>query len=293
MAVIQCIMMADRGDTMKKSISLGKKVYLCSLKRKKLTTMKHITDFTIVRREQLGEHYFALTLRHPGRLPEIAAGQFVEVEVRNCREVMLRRPISIHDVNPEADTLTLLIQVVGKGTRQLATLKAGDTLNLVYPLGHGFSVAGSRPLLVGGGAGIAPLLYLAKCYKAKGVRPMILLGGRTMDLIPVREAFKPYGEVVFSTEDGSLGEKGLVTQHSMFTDSYDKICTCGPTPMMKAVGRYALEKGIACEVSLENMMACGVGACLCCVTDTDEGHKCVCKEGPVFDVKKLTKWLDK
>lgn len=254
--------------------------------------MKHITDFVIEKREQLGEHYFSLVLRHPGKLPPIAAGQFVEVEVKNCREVLLRRPISIHDVDEERNTLTLLIQVVGKGTRQLSTLKEGEVLNLVYPLGHGFAVEGSRPLLVGGGAGIAPLLHLAKCYKRKGVAPVILLGGRTKELIPVREAFEPYGEVFYATEDGSLGEKGLVTQHSRFADAYDHICTCGPTPMMKAVGRYAVEKGVPCEVSLENMMACGIGACLCCVCDTDEGHKCVCKEGPVFDVRKLTKWLD-
>ncbi|MBR3411562.1 MAG: dihydroorotate dehydrogenase electron transfer subunit [Bacteroidales bacterium] len=254
--------------------------------------MKQITDFMIERREQLGSHYFSLTLRHPDRLLPIEAGQFVEVEVRHCREVMLRRPISVHDVDPANNTLTLLIQIVGNGTRQLATLKEGDTLNVIYPLGHGFSVVGNRPLLVGGGAGIAPLLYLAKCYRQKGVTPTILLGGRTKELIPVREAFQPYGKVLYATEDGSLGEKGLVTQHPLFAADYDHICTCGPTPMMKAVGRYAVEKGIPCEVSLENMMACGIGACLCCVTDTDEGHKCVCKEGPVFDVTKLAGFLE-
>lgn len=253
--------------------------------------MKHITDFTIVCRKQLGDHYFALTLRHPSQLPPIAAGQFVEVEVKGNRDVMLRRPISIHDVDPEENTLTLLIQIVGKGTRQLAQLQEGDRLNLIYPLGHGFAIEGQRPLLVGGGAGIAPLLHLAKCYHAKGIRPTILLGGRTKELIPVREAFEPYGQLLIATEDGSLGEKGMVTQHSQFAAPYDHICTCGPTPMMKAVGRYAVENGIGCEVSLENMMACGIGACLCCVTDTDEGHKCVCKEGPVFDTLRLKKWM--
>lgn len=257
-----------------------------------MSCMKQIADFTIVGREQLGEQYFTLTLHHPDELPPIAAGQFVEVEVRNCREVMLRRPISIHDVNESENRLTLLIQIVGKGTRKLAELKVGDPLNLIFPLGHGFGVAGEHPLLVGGGAGIAPLFHLAKCYKQKGVEPTILLGGRTKALIPVREAFEPFGKVFYATEDGSLGEKGLVTQHSAFTGEYDQICTCGPTPMMKAVGRYAVQKGIDCEVSLENMMACGIGACLCCVCDTDDGHKCVCKEGPVFDVRKLTKWLD-
>lgn len=255
--------------------------------------MKHITEFSIVDRQQLGDLYFSLTLQHPDQLPPIQAGQFVEVEVRGTREVMLRRPISIHDVNPEANTLTLLIQTVGKGTRQLATLKTGDTLNLIYPLGHGFGVQGKRPLLVGGGAGIAPLLHLAKTYHAQGIRPTILLGGRTKALIPVREAFEPYGQVAFATEDGTLGERGMVTQHSLFTADYDQLCTCGPTPMMKAVARYALEKGIECEVSLENMMACGIGACLCCVCDTDKGHKCVCKEGPVFNAKDLTNWVNK
>lgn len=253
--------------------------------------MKHITDFLITRRQALGENYFSLTLQHPEQLPAIAAGQFVEVEVRNCREVLLRRPISIHDVDQVAQTLTLLIQKVGNGTRQLATLQEGDHLNMVYPLGHGFSVQGAKPLLVGGGAGIAPLYYLAKCYNKQGIRPTILLGGRTKELIPVREVFEAYGEVLYATEDGSLGERGLVTQHSRFADNYDYICTCGPTPMMKAIARYAVEKNISCEVSLENMMACGIGACLCCVTDTDQGHKCVCKEGPVFDALKLKKWM--
>ena len=254
--------------------------------------MKNINNFTIVSRKQLGEHYFSLTLQHPGTLPPIEAGQFVEVEVKGNRQVMLRRPISIHDVDSARNTLTLLIQVVGNGTRQLATLKEGDSLNLIYPLGHGFNLHGTRPLLVGGGAGIAPLLHLAKCYNTLGVHPTILLGGRTKELIPVREEFEPFGTVYYATEDGSLGEKGLVTQHTAFALDYDHIATCGPTPMMKAVGRAAMERGLECEVSLENMMACGIGACLCCVCDTDEGHKCVCKDGPVFDVRNLTKWMN-
>lgn len=254
--------------------------------------MKQMTDFTIVERKTYGDAYFTLTLQHPQTLPPIQAGQFVEVEVRDCNDVLLRRPISIHDVDPRHNTLTLLIQIVGKGTRRLATLKVGDTLNLVYPLGHGFSLQGERPLLVGGGAGIAPLLHLAKCYNERGIRPTILLGGRTEKLIPVRNAFEPYGTVAVATDDGSLGHHGLVTEHPVFGEAYDTICTCGPTPMMKAVARSATARGIHCEVSLENMMACGLGACLCCVTDTDEGHRCVCKEGPVFDIATMKKWYD-
>jgi dihydroorotate dehydrogenase electron transfer subunit len=252
--------------------------------------MKEMTNFKVVDRQQLGKQYFTLTLEHPGKMEKIEAGQFVEVEVAGAKDVFLRRPISIHDV--EDNRIKLLVQIVGKGTRKLAELKAGDTVNVIYPLGHGFSVTGQQPLLVGGGAGIAPLLHLAKCYNVKGVRPTILLGGRTAELIAVKEEFGKYGDVLYATEDGSLGEKGLVTQHSRFAGDYDHICCCGPTPMMKAVARYAREKGTSCEVSLENMMACGVGACLCCVCDTDEGHKCVCKEGPVFDIRKMTKWME-
>ena len=254
---------------------------------------KYITDFTIVGKQVYNEMYFSLVLQHPERLPEIEPGQFVEVDVPGNKQVMLRRPISIHDVDTENNTLTLLVQVVGKGTRTLATLNVGDKLNLVYPLGHGFSLEGKNILLVGGGAGIAPLLHLSKCFASKGIRPTILLGGRTASLIPVQKEFESYGTVGFATEDSSLGEKGMVTQHSLFTNTYDRIYTCGPTPMMKAVARYAMQNDIECEVSLENMMACGIGACLCCVVDSDEGHKCVCKEGPVFNAKRLTNWINK
>lgn len=252
--------------------------------------MKQITDFTIVERKEWGEHYFALTLQHPSKMEPVLPGQFVEIEIRDCCEVLLRRPISIHDADCERGRLTILVQIIGKGTRKLATLKVGDTLNVIYPLGHGFSCDAHNPLLVGGGAGVAPLLYLAKCYNAKGVRPTVLLGGRTAQLIPALDTFAQYAEVGVATEDGSLGEKGLVTGHSLFAHGgYDKVQTCGPTPMMKAVARQI--KDIPCEISLENMMACGIGACLCCVCDTDEGHKCVCKEGPVFDARNLTKWM--
>jgi dihydroorotate dehydrogenase electron transfer subunit len=255
--------------------------------------MKEIHDFTILERRQLGESYFSLVLGHGGMMQHIAPGQFVELQVEGEPKVMLRRPISIHDVDEKEGTMTLLIQIVGNGTRRLAELKEGDKLNVVYPLGHGFSLdlaAGSRAVLVGGGAGTAPLLHLSKVLKAKGVDCTIILGGRTESLIPVRDAFAAYGRLCIATDDGSLGHHGLVTQHPAFGEHYDMVYTCGPTPMMKAVARSAAERGLRCEVSLENMMACGVGACLCCVTDTDQGHRCVCKDGPVFDISTLKKW---
>lgn len=252
---------------------------------------KQVSDFTIVGKKVFSDSYFSLTLKHPGDMLSIAPGQFVEVEIPHNKQVMLRRPISIHDVDAVNNTLSMLIQVVGKGTRTLSQMQIGDSLNLVYPLGHGFSLDGQKVLFVGGGAGIAPLLHLSKCFAAKGIRPTILLGGRTAALIPVQKEFEPFGDIHFATEDGSLGEKGMVTQHSIFSPSYDHIYTCGPTPMMKAVARFALQNNIECEVSLENMMACGIGACLCCVVDSDEGHKCVCKEGPVFNARKLSNWI--
>ena len=114
-----------------------------------------------------------------------------------------------------------------------------------------------------------------------------LLGGRSKADLLERELFEKFGRVCVTTEDGSLGEQGFVTNHSVLNERFDHIYTCGPTPMMKAVARYANDKGISCEASLENLMACGLGACLCCVEKTTEGNLCVCKEGPVFDVKRL------
>ncbi len=258
--------------------------------------MKEIHEFSILERRQLGSQYFSLVLGHGGRMQPVAPGQFVEVQVEGCSQVMLRRPISVHDIDEVAGTMTLLIQIVGNGTRRLSELRVGDKLNLVYPLGHGFSIPSDTlhepfsALLVGGGAGIAPLLHLSKVLKGRGVDCTILLGGRTADLIPVRDEFEPYGRLCIATDDGSLGHKGLVISHPAFEERYDMIYTCGPTPMMKAVARSAAERSIHCEVSLENMMACGVGACLCCVTDTDLGHRCVCKDGPVFDISTMKKW---
>ena len=252
--------------------------------------MKHITEFRIKERHPLGEHYFSLVLQHPNTLPSIEAGQFVEVEIRQCREVLLRRPISIHDVDETANTLTLLIQIVGNGTRQLSTLQAGDSLNLIYPLGHGFSLQGKQPLLVGGGAGIAPLLFLGKELRQRGIVPTFLLGGRSAANLVRMEAFEAVGRLCCTTEDGSLGERGFVTQHSVLQDRrFDFIYTCGPRPMMAAVAGYARQTGSPCEVSLENTMACGIGACLCCVEDTRQGHQCVCTAGPVFNIEQL-KW---
>jgi dihydroorotate dehydrogenase electron transfer subunit len=135
------------------------------------------------------------------------------------------------------------------------------------------------------------LLFFGDELKRAGFKPVFLLGARSKEDLVQLPDFRQRGTVHITTEDGSMGEKGYVTDHSILRDEmFDRIYTCGPKPMMVAVAKYAASKGIFCEVSLENTMACGIGACLCCVEKTTEGHKCVCTEGPVFNINQLT-WL--
>ena len=255
---------------------------------------KYILDLTVRSVERVHERYVLIRLTDEKPLPEMRPGQFVEVRVDDSPTTFLRRPISINFVDREQNELWLLVAAVGDGTRRMAALKAGDTLNCVLPLGNGWSLSPSTlhlppsPLLVGGGVGVAPLLYLGAELKAQGVEPTFLLGARSAKDLLMLDEFRKYGRVLVTTEDGSEGEPGFVTNHSVLQkEEFGHIYTCGPTPMMKAVAGFARKAGVSCEVSLENMMACGVGACLCCVEKTTEGNLCVCKEGPVFDVKRL------
>jgi dihydroorotate dehydrogenase electron transfer subunit len=254
---------------------------------------KYMHDLVITANEKLNNQYFLLKLTQNNTLPEMQPGQFVEVLIDDSPTTFLRRPISINYVDKQKNELWLLVQKVGDGTIKMAEYPIGKSLNLVYPLGNSFSTPlpnKKNVLLIGGGVGIAPMLMLGADLKEKGFEPVFLLGARSeKDLLELTD-FARYGQVFTTTEDGSHGEKGYVTQHSILTkQKFDKIYTCGPTPMMKAVASYAMKNDIECEASLENMMACGIGACLCCVEDTKDGHKCVCTEGPVFNIKDL-KW---
>ena len=222
--------------------------------------------------------------------PEMQPGQFVNIKVPATDGVFLRRPISICDY---ADgRLTLYIKPVGKGSDRLCSLEAGEEFEVLLPLGHGFS-GGSQSglnLLIGGGVGIAPLLFFAKQLVAEGKRVEFLLGGAGASDLELAEVFEKVAPVHTTTVDGSMGTKGFVTHHSVMADeAVAHIFTCGPTPMMKAVAALARERQIPMQASLENHMACGLGACLCCVEDTKEGNRCVCTEGPVFDIDEL-KW---
>lgn len=253
---------------------------------------KYILDLTVNNVEALSDKHVLIKLTDDKPLPEMLPGQFVEVRVDNSPSTFLRRPISINNVDYDHNELWLLVAAVGDGTRQLQKLQKGNRLNCVLPLGNSFTMptdSTQKVLLVGGGVGVAPLLYFGKRIKAMGGEPTFLLGARSAKDVLERELFEQVGRVLITTEDGSEGEKGFVTNHSVLAqEHFDRISTCGPKPMMMAVARYAFKNDIECEVSLENKMACGVGACLCCVEKTVEGNKCVCKEGPVMNIKKLT-----
>ena len=253
---------------------------------------KVLVDLTIKEVQHVNANCVLLVMRSETPLPATFPGHFSELRVDNTPSVVLRRPISVHSFDAEKNEIGFLVQVVGDGTRWLASLKVGDKVNTLMPLGNGFTMpaeAGGRYLLVGGGVGSAPLYYLAEQLKKNGNDFVILIGARSEKDLYRRDAYEALGQVEYTTEDGSLGEKGYVTNHSILAEKFDRIYTCGPKPMMLAVAKYARENGIACEVSLENKMACGLGACLCCVEDTKEGHKCVCTDGPVFSIDEL-KW---
>jgi dihydroorotate dehydrogenase electron transfer subunit len=223
----------------------------------------------------------------------VAPGQFANVDIPDNRDVFLRRPFSFFTFDKSRNELSLLVKILGRGSKTLADIQPGERLSLVYPLGKGFTLPtdDDKVLAIGGGSGVAPVLFLAK---EAGLRPEamhVLLGARSeSDHIPVTE-YEPMATFHMITEDGSLGEKGLVTGHTLFRNlsGYTKIYACGPMPMMRAIAAIAAEKQMWCEVSLENLMACGFGVCLCCIEPTVKGNVCVCTDGPVFNINML-KW---
>lgn len=255
---------------------------------------KYMLDLKVVENQRLHSNYCLLKLTTDDSLPEMLPGQFVQVRVDNSPTTFLRRPISINYVDRANNQLWLLVQLVGDGTRAMAAYKPGDIVNLLLPLGNTFTIpsgdTAEKLLLVGGGVGTAPMLFLGERLKKAGFEVTFLLGARSAADLLQLDHFNAIGKVAVTTEDGSMGEKGYVTNHSLLkSNRFDRIYTCGPKPMMMAVARYAAAQSITCEVSLENTMACGIGACLCCVEKTKENHHvCVCTEGPVFNINQLS-----
>ena len=252
---------------------------------------KYVLDLKVLSNQRLGERYTLLRLTSEQPLPDLMPGQFAELRIDGSPSTFLRRPISINFLDHDSNEVWFLVAMVGEGTSRLASLRRGDFLNCVIPLGNGFSIPDSRDervLLIGGGVGVAPLLFLGDVLYRTGYSPTFLLGGRKATDLVMLDHFRQYGTVLLTTEDGSAGERGFVTDHSVLRQQqFHRIYTCGPKPMMVAVARFAKAHGITCEVSLENMMACGLGACLCCVEKTKDGNICVCKQGPVLNINQL------
>ncbi len=229
--------------------------------------------FTILSNEPLTTNVYSMWLE--GDTTDIHAGQFVNIEVPNW---YLRRPISVCEVAP--NRLRLVYKVVGTGTKDLSLLQAGEQLSVLTALGNGYDLtkAGAHPLLVGGGIGVPPLLQLAKDLRAQDKEVTVVLGFNTSSEVILEEDFKALGcEVHICTMDGSYGTKGVVTD--ILPEQATYFYTCGPIPMLKALYKALSIDG---ELSLEERMGCGFGACMGCTLETKSGHKRVCKEGPVF-----------
>ena len=252
----------------------------------------------IVRTEKLNKEIYRFTVKAPEIAAAARPGQFIMVRTGEGMDPLLRRPFSIHQV-AAGGLVQILFKVVGKGTQALSTMQAGRKMDVLGPLGRGFVFADNQQhYLVGGGIGIAPLLFLAKqmLKKNEASAIKILLGSRTRDEIAtVLEDFESMGlGVQAATEDGSLGIKGLVTDlmAPLQSETEVTVYTCGPYPMLRAVVGVCRDKSWACQVSLETVMACGLAACLgCAVQRADmKGYVHVCKDGPVFNAEDVT-WL--
>jgi dihydroorotate dehydrogenase electron transfer subunit len=254
----------------------------------------YVIDVTaqIVSNERDTDQYFRLVLRVPQIAPLVQPGQFAHLQIPPLKEALLRRPFSIFQVKD--DTFSILYKTVGKGTTALSLMRPGEQVGVIGPLGRGFTVPqpdGETPLLVAGGYGMAAMYLLAQRSPQKGI---VFVGGRRRVDILCEKEFQSIGwEVRVTTEDGSHGEKGIVT-HPLIaelrrTTDQRKLFACGPNPMLKAVGKIAEEFNVPAELSVDEHMCCGVGVCLTCVipvkTDTGWEYQRTCTEGPVFDSK--------
>ncbi len=246
----------------------------------------------VISMREIAATTFDLTVEAGEMAAKAAPGQFVHVMVPGKT---LRRPISICDVNAEEKNLRLVFQVRGEGTRWMAGVREGETLDLLGPLGHGFSLGDTsrRVVFVGGGIGVPPLLAAARRF---GANAEVILGFRSASAAILQRDFEQAGcRVSLLTDDGSLGEKGFVTarlEQALAEDDVQEVFACGPTAMLKRVAALAAKAETACQVSLEERMGCGVGACLVCACKTKRadamgGYSHVCKDGPVFRAEEV------
>lgn len=250
-------------------------------------------SFPVRSMNKLTETVWSMVIECPEIAEKAVPGQFVHLLPEG--DFTLRRPISICEIDRQEGALRLVFEVRGKGTAALAALKHGDSVNMLAPLGHGFTLLSkeSRVILVGGGIGTPPMLPLAKHY---GENAVMISGFRGEPQVILQADFAETGaETILCTDDGSAGVKGLVTvplAAEISTAKPDMICACGPMPMLRGVAALAKQHGIPCEVSLEERMGCGIGACLVCACQTvdqngDTQFLHVCKNGPVFNAEEV------
>lgn len=231
-------------------------------------------------------------------VPEIAKkakpGQFVNLRLTGKLDPLLRRPISLHRINPEEGTITMLYMVVGEGTAMMSEMEPGTPVDVLGPLGNGWDVdaAGENMVVIGGGIGIAPLYPLVKALCENGKNVELIMGAKSSDYLTDRSIYEELGAVVtVTTDDGSAGEKGFVTtalQNSIQAGKCDFVYACGPKPMLRFVEQIAIDNKIPGQVSTESHMGCGLGICLLCPSKMkDGGYKRTCTEGPVFMIGEL------
>lgn len=245
----------------------------------------------VVRNERVATGVGLLVVRAPRIATTVQPGQFVHLRIATGTDFLLRRPFSVHRVAGE--TLEILYQVLGRGTHELSLRGAGDVMDAIGPLGRGWRVpeGAAHVLLVAGGLGAAPLGMLAERLAARGVAVSVAQGAPTADRLVARDLFEAVARrVAVATDDGSAGDRGFVTvvsERLLAQDRPDVVCVCGPEVMARAVAAQAASAGVECQVSLERLMACGVGACLSCVVTTTSGRKRACVDGPVFDAEEV------
>ena len=244
---------------------------------------KVMEEAPVVFRQQLDAHTHLLRLKTKQMAREVRPGQFVHIKQISSEKSLLRHPFGVAAVDAKNGTLDIIYREVGEFTRALTTLSLHDTLSVLGPLGNGFDVTCRRALLVGGGTGLAPLLFLASYLGPQ--KADVLMGGRTKSELFWQDLYRPFVAQTFvTTDDGSLGTHGTVMAllPSLLTQGYDRVYACGPSPMMQAVARACAAQKIPCQVSLERYMACGLGACLSCTCKGREKRLKVCTDGPVF-----------
>ncbi|MCR4443339.1 MAG: dihydroorotate dehydrogenase electron transfer subunit [Peptococcaceae bacterium] len=248
---------------------------------------------TVIENSQILTGLYRLRIALPALAAEAVPGQFVMVKTADSLEPFLKRPLSINRIDRENDSIALVYQVVGRGTELLSRVPAGREIEVVGPLGNGFSwpETARNVALIGGGAGVAPLVALAVELVKRGKTVHALLGARSKNQLYGEQDFIELGcRVRVATEDGSCGYRGMVTDLLDALNSQmrlDMVYCCGPPAMSKAVAAKTIEAGVPCQVSLEERMGCGIGACLGCVCKVrGEGgqpaYKRVCRDGPVF-----------